>query len=249
MQSKCSNKLFSIQGDIHSTLEEINMAFNHIGNLQTHTFVDLTSLTSINLEDNRIDRIERRAFMNMNRLKYINLRGNKIKDMTDEAFQVILKKYNERISAKNNVKFYLRICRTWNFLIWRTTISTSLILHHSIKSVHWHLSKSTSVIMKSRGFGSTVQASLLLPAVSFFQLIPEILQHFYIRLVSWNNQFFVTRKVLKFICYYVYRTEISMINYFCNSITHNSQTWLELVIEIKWILNLIRTFNWIKVNY
>ncbi|XP_020278724.1 chaoptin [Pseudomyrmex gracilis] len=77
----------TFQGDIHSTLEEVNFAFNQVKNLQTHTFVDLSSLMTINLEDNAINRIERRAFMNMNRLKYINLRGNKIKDITDEAFQ------------------------------------------------------------------------------------------------------------------------------------------------------------------
>ncbi|EFN73031.1 Chaoptin [Camponotus floridanus] len=77
----------TFQGDIHSTLEEINFAFNQVKSLQTHTFVDLSALMTINLEDNAIDRIERRAFMNMNRLKYINLRGNKIRDMIDEAFQ------------------------------------------------------------------------------------------------------------------------------------------------------------------
>ncbi|XP_014471116.1 PREDICTED: chaoptin isoform X3 [Dinoponera quadriceps] len=77
----------TFQGDIHSTLEEINFAFNQVKNLQTHTFVDLSALMTINLEDNAIERIERRAFMNMNRLKYINLRGNKIRDITDEAFQ------------------------------------------------------------------------------------------------------------------------------------------------------------------
>lgn len=101
------NNFPATQGDIHSTLEEVNMAFNHLGNIQTHTFVDLTSLTSINLEDNKIDRIERRAFMNMNRLKYINLRGNKIKDITDEAFQVSFKisKNNNNNGAKTNRPF------------------------------------------------------------------------------------------------------------------------------------------------
>ncbi|EZA58102.1 Chaoptin [Ooceraea biroi] len=77
----------TFQGDIHSTLEEINFAFNQVKSLQTHTFVDLSVLMTINLEDNTIERIERRAFMNMKRLKYINLRGNKIRDITDEAFQ------------------------------------------------------------------------------------------------------------------------------------------------------------------
>ncbi|XP_011151709.1 chaoptin isoform X2 [Harpegnathos saltator] len=77
----------TFQGDIHSTLEEVNFAFNQVKNLQTHTFVDLSALMTINLEDNAIEKIERRAFMNMNRLKYINLRGNKIRDITDEAFQ------------------------------------------------------------------------------------------------------------------------------------------------------------------
>lgn len=77
----------TFQGDIHSTMEEINFAFNQVKNLQTHTFVDLSALMAINLEDNVIEKIERRTFMNMNRLKYINLRGNKIKDITDEAFQ------------------------------------------------------------------------------------------------------------------------------------------------------------------
>ncbi|XP_012061414.1 PREDICTED: chaoptin [Atta cephalotes] len=77
----------TFQGDIHSTLEEINFAFNQVRDLQTHTFIDLSALMTINLEDNTIERIEKRAFINMNRLKYINLRGNKIKDITDEAFQ------------------------------------------------------------------------------------------------------------------------------------------------------------------
>ncbi|XP_046834184.1 chaoptin-like [Vespa crabro] len=77
----------TFQGDIHSMLEEVNFAYNQIKSIQTHTFVDLLSLTTINLEDNAIKRIERRAFMNMNRLKYIDLRGNKINDITDEAFQ------------------------------------------------------------------------------------------------------------------------------------------------------------------
>ncbi|KAG5330446.1 CHAO protein, partial [Acromyrmex charruanus] len=77
----------TFQGDIHSTLEEINFAFNQVRDLQTHTFIDLSALMTINLEDNIIERIERRAFINMNRLKYINLRGNKIRDITDEAFQ------------------------------------------------------------------------------------------------------------------------------------------------------------------
>jgi Leucine-rich repeat (LRR) protein len=88
-RSACSDKIAPfLQGDIHSSLEEINFAFNRIKNLQTHTFVDLSALTIIGLEDNAIERIERRAFMNMNRLKYINLRGNKIRDIADEAFQV-----------------------------------------------------------------------------------------------------------------------------------------------------------------
>ncbi|XP_036140371.1 chaoptin isoform X2 [Monomorium pharaonis] len=77
----------TFQGDIHSTLEEVNFAFNQVKSLQTHIFVDLSALTIINMEDNTIEKIERRAFMNMNRLKYINLRGNKIKDIADEAFQ------------------------------------------------------------------------------------------------------------------------------------------------------------------
>ncbi|XP_018053036.1 PREDICTED: chaoptin [Atta colombica] len=77
----------TFQGDIHSTLEEINFAFNQVRDLQTHTFIDLSALMTINLEDNTIERIEKRAFINMNRLKYINLRGNKIRDITDEAFQ------------------------------------------------------------------------------------------------------------------------------------------------------------------
>ncbi|KYN18187.1 Chaoptin [Trachymyrmex cornetzi] len=77
----------TFQGEIHSTLEEINFAFNQVRDLQTHTFIDLSALMTINLEDNTIERIERRAFINMNRLKYINLRGNKIRDITDEAFQ------------------------------------------------------------------------------------------------------------------------------------------------------------------
>ncbi|XP_012225901.1 chaoptin isoform X2 [Linepithema humile] len=77
----------TFQGDIHSTLEEINFAFNQVRGLQTHTFVDLLALMTINLEDNAVEKIERRTFMNMNRLKYINLRGNKIRDITDEAFQ------------------------------------------------------------------------------------------------------------------------------------------------------------------
>ncbi|KAG5318298.1 CHAO protein, partial [Pseudoatta argentina] len=77
----------TFQGDIHSTLEEINFAFNQVRDLQTHTFIDLSALMTINLEDNIIERIERRAFINMNRLKYINLRGNKIRDITNEAFQ------------------------------------------------------------------------------------------------------------------------------------------------------------------
>ncbi|XP_015593421.1 chaoptin isoform X2 [Cephus cinctus] len=77
----------TFQGDIHSSLEEIDLSFNQVKNLQAHTFVDLSLLTIINLGDNAIARIERRAFMNMNRLKYINLRGNNIKDITDEAFQ------------------------------------------------------------------------------------------------------------------------------------------------------------------
>ncbi|XP_018348156.1 PREDICTED: chaoptin isoform X1 [Trachymyrmex septentrionalis] len=77
----------TFQGDIHSTLEEINFAFNQVRDLQTHTFIDLSALITINLEDNTIERIERRAFINMNRLKYINLRGNKIRDITDEAFE------------------------------------------------------------------------------------------------------------------------------------------------------------------
>ncbi|XP_012260603.2 chaoptin [Athalia rosae] len=86
------NKIQSIQkgtfqGDIHSILDEVNLAFNEIKYVGTHSFMDLPSLTILNLQDNAIDRIERRAFMNMNRLKYINLRGNKIKDITDEAFQ------------------------------------------------------------------------------------------------------------------------------------------------------------------
>ncbi|XP_034949878.1 chaoptin [Chelonus insularis] len=77
----------TFQGDIHSILEEVDFAFNHIGNLQTHTFVDLASMSFLNLKDNKIERIERRAFMNMNRLKYLNLRGNNIKNIVDEAFQ------------------------------------------------------------------------------------------------------------------------------------------------------------------
>ncbi|XP_011498419.1 PREDICTED: chaoptin [Ceratosolen solmsi marchali] len=77
----------TFQGDIHSTLEDINLGYNRINNLATHTFVDLPSLSTIILEDNLINNIERRAFMNMNRLKYINLRGNKIRDMQNEAFQ------------------------------------------------------------------------------------------------------------------------------------------------------------------
>ncbi|KAH0557410.1 chaoptin [Cotesia glomerata] len=77
----------TFQGDIHSTLEEVDFAFNHITNLQTHTFVDLSVMTFLNLQDNNVDKIERRAFMNMNRLKYINLRGNKIISIADEAFQ------------------------------------------------------------------------------------------------------------------------------------------------------------------
>lgn len=93
---------FVSQGDIHSTLEEINFAFNQVKNLQTHTFVDLSALMTINLEDNTIERIERRAFMNMNRLKYINLRGNKIRDITDEAFQV-LRYSNVRVRYATNV--------------------------------------------------------------------------------------------------------------------------------------------------
>ncbi|XP_076287788.1 leucine rich repeat containing G protein-coupled receptor chaoptin isoform X3 [Lasioglossum baleicum] len=77
----------TFQGDIHSSLEDVNFAYNMIKTIQTHTFVDLPRLTTINLEDNAIERIERRGFMNMKLLKYINLRGNKIKDITDEAFQ------------------------------------------------------------------------------------------------------------------------------------------------------------------
>ncbi|XP_066585681.1 chaoptin [Prorops nasuta] len=77
----------TFQSDIHSILEVISFAFNRIKSLQTHTFVDLSSITTINLEDNAIERIERRAFMNMNRLKYINLRGNRIRHLTDEVFQ------------------------------------------------------------------------------------------------------------------------------------------------------------------
>lgn len=69
-------------------LEEIDFSYNKIQTLQTHAFVDLSSLMTINLKDNAIGRIERRAFMNMNRVKYINLRGNKIREMDDEAFQV-----------------------------------------------------------------------------------------------------------------------------------------------------------------
>ncbi|KAK0165366.1 hypothetical protein PV328_003884 [Microctonus aethiopoides] len=77
----------TFQGDIHSTLESVDFAFNQISHLQTHTFVDLSAITFINLKDNMINKIDRRAFMNMNRLKYINLRGNEIKDIADEAFQ------------------------------------------------------------------------------------------------------------------------------------------------------------------
>ncbi|XP_044018629.1 chaoptin-like [Aphidius gifuensis] len=77
----------TFQGDIHSTLEEIDFSFNRISNLQIHTFVDLSSMSLINLADNNIENINRRAFMNMNRLKYINLRGNKIKLIADESFQ------------------------------------------------------------------------------------------------------------------------------------------------------------------
>ncbi|XP_046624051.1 chaoptin [Neodiprion virginianus] len=77
----------TFQGDIHSILDEINLAFNEIKFIGSNSFVDLPSLTFLNLQDNSIDKIERRAFINMNRLKYINLRGNKIKDITDEAFQ------------------------------------------------------------------------------------------------------------------------------------------------------------------
>ncbi|XP_043261233.1 chaoptin [Colletes gigas] len=77
----------TFQVDIHWRLEEVNLAFNMIKTIQTHTFVDLPRLKTINLEDNAIDRIERRGFMNMKMLKYINLRGNKIKEITDEAFQ------------------------------------------------------------------------------------------------------------------------------------------------------------------
>ncbi|XP_015117217.1 chaoptin [Diachasma alloeum] len=77
----------TFQGDIHSTLEEVNFGYNQISNLQTHTFVDLAAMTILNLQDNKIEKIERRAFMNMNRLKYLNLRGNKMKTINDESFQ------------------------------------------------------------------------------------------------------------------------------------------------------------------
>ncbi|XP_058788857.1 chaoptin isoform X2 [Phymastichus coffea] len=82
-----SIKKGTFQGDIHSSLEDVNFGYNRINSLATHTFVDLPILGTINLEDNTISNIERRAFMNMNKLKYITLRGNKIKTMHDEAFQ------------------------------------------------------------------------------------------------------------------------------------------------------------------
>ena len=43
-------------------------------------------------------------------------------------------------------------------------------------------------------------------------------------------------------------TEIGIINYFCNSITNNSQIWLQFVIQLKWIINFIRIYNWIEIN-
>ena len=47
----------------------------------------------------------------------------------------------------------------------------------------------------------------------------------------------------------VWQTEIGIINYFYNSITYNSQIWLEFLNEPKLITNPIRVFNSVKINY
>ncbi|KAJ9598947.1 hypothetical protein L9F63_010541 [Diploptera punctata] len=77
----------TFQGGIHGSLEELYLSYNNLQVINTHTFVDLSSLTWLQLDDNKISRIEKRAFMNMDRLKRLDLRGNKIHSISDEAFQ------------------------------------------------------------------------------------------------------------------------------------------------------------------
>lgn len=78
---------FSVQGNIHSGLEEVYLSFNMIRTVNTHTFVDLSSLETLRMDDNAIERIERRSFMNLDRLKQLDLRGNRLRSISDEAFQ------------------------------------------------------------------------------------------------------------------------------------------------------------------
>ncbi|CAH0395861.1 unnamed protein product [Bemisia tabaci] len=77
----------TFQGDIHGFLEELYLSFNLIKQINTHTFVDISSLAHLSLDDNQISRIERRAFINLDNLRFLNLKGNKIHWISDEAFQ------------------------------------------------------------------------------------------------------------------------------------------------------------------
>lgn len=86
----------TFQGDIHARLETVSFAYNTIKYIGQHTFVDLGSLQHLNLDDNRIEKIERRGFMNLDQLKTLSLRGNKISSISDESFQVSVKRGKER---------------------------------------------------------------------------------------------------------------------------------------------------------
>ena len=61
------------------------------------------------------------------------------------------------------------------------------------------------------------------------------------------NKTFLWRSVK--LNFFMSKSEIGIINYFCSSLTHNSQIRLWLVIPPKWITDFNNIYNSIKMNY
>ncbi|CAG9800282.1 unnamed protein product [Chironomus riparius] len=94
--------------DIHRNLLEIDLSYNAIEKITSHTFSGLELLQLINLSSNKIKCIERFSFHNLPYLTYIDLTHNQLRNLSESIFEFLPNLLSIDLMFNNLVTFSLR---------------------------------------------------------------------------------------------------------------------------------------------
>jgi Leucine-rich repeat (LRR) protein len=74
----------------HSTLSQVDLSYNYIGNVSSQAFVNMSSLSRIDLSHNRIISVDSNAFVNLPNINEIDLSDNMLTAIDSSVFSTIV---------------------------------------------------------------------------------------------------------------------------------------------------------------